>query len=290
MRNDWISVYVYSDLKFERVIVNLINVIVCDLSNLKYLKSYFFIRYWEGGEHLRLRVLANHGGDVLAVGNMIEEQATNYFNAQNDCQAYRIEFVPYEREIARYAGENGMKLSEVLFGYSSQTVISIIKEYCSVWNNGLAMAFAIKMHVIFLTVVVTENAAIAAVLKGIFENWLMHSVKQDEVSLPSSGNIDKVKNAFEKTFLDQRSKVLEIVKSVYNNDRVAENREWEGRWLQCCRHISSEMNTEDGGSRMHLATFCDNHIHMTNNRLGVYLRDESFIAFMLYRIFSEEEF
>jgi thiopeptide-type bacteriocin biosynthesis protein len=287
MRNDWISVYIYSDIEFELVISSLISTIINELKNMNYLESYFFIRYWENGEHIRLRILATNNNNNLVITQIVENQAKSFFSTQQNCKHYRIEYVPYIPEITRYAGEHGMRLSEQLFEYSSKAVIAIIIEYYTVWNNKLAMAFAIKMHVIFAMTMIGKPKIIADIFKGISENWIMHSVKQNELGQATSEQIEKVRAAFEKTYQEQRERIIRIVEDAAIFDKEEpESSVWEPKWAKYCQDIYVRASSQGQLVPVHLAQFCDNHVHMTNNRLGVYLRDESFIAFMLYKVFS----
>ncbi|WP_257669574.1 thiopeptide-type bacteriocin biosynthesis protein [Parapedobacter tibetensis] len=288
MKHNWISVYLYSDLSFERVIAALIRKIVVELTNMDLIRSYFFIRYWEGGSHIRLRVLPKGNKSIPDVRSYIVRNGSTFYESQKDRQHYRIEFVPYEREVDRYSGKNGVKIAESIFQYSSMAVINIINQYESRWNNGLAIAIAIKMHVIFAKSLIEESESRKELFKRIFENCMMHSVKLDIDNQITQANIERVKKAFEKTFLEQKEKIVSIVRSTFFTELEETKCEgWEEQWLRCCQQVNVDLSTQHLIPPNQLVQYCENHIHMTNNRLGVYLRDESFIAFMIYTVFNE---
>jgi thiopeptide-type bacteriocin biosynthesis protein len=288
MRDQWISVHLYSDLSFEQVLANLIRNLVVKLTDMQLISSYFFIRYWEGGSHIRLRVLANDIKSISDVSSQIEETACSYYESQKDYKPYRLEFVPYEREVDRYAGEDGVKIAESIFEHSSRAVIDIINQHESRWNTGLAIGFAMKMHVILAKILFKDLTSIRGLFKCVFENWLMFSVKHDGDNQVFQANTEKVKKAFEKTFLEQKEKIVSIVKNTFLAEvGAAECENWEKEWIRHCQQVEMELSTKHLVPQDQIYQFFESHIHMTNNRLGVYVRDESFIAFMIYKVFTE---
>ncbi len=290
MKNNWISVYLYSDLSFEQVIAVLVKKIVENLTSKGLICSYFFIRYWERGSHIRLRVLTKESKNMPEIKSYIATHATIYYESQKYDQQYRIEFVPYEQEINRYLGKNGIKIAESIFNYSSVTVMNIISKYAFEWSNKLAIAFAIKMHVIFAKSLIKREESIKQLFKGISDNYMIHSVKLDIDNQITQANTERVKAAFAKTFLEQKKKIVLIVSSALQQElEQTESDEWEQSWLQWCQQVNMELYKKQVIPPSQLIQFCENHIHMTNNRLGVHLRDESFIAFMIYSVFSETE-
>ncbi|QTJ37717.1 thiopeptide-type bacteriocin biosynthesis protein [Dolosigranulum pigrum] len=54
--NDWVSLhfYYYDQYKYDQLILKLLEFLKSEKNNLK-ITQYFFIRYWEGGPHIRLR-------------------------------------------------------------------------------------------------------------------------------------------------------------------------------------------------------------------------------------------
>src|SRR5689334_7949597 len=150
IQSNWISVYIFHDLSFEKVLIELVKPLILQLENESLLLSYFFIRYWENGPHIRLRVLPNCNADQIEIINQIESYSSTYFNGLKEKDLnYSIEFNEYIKESGRYGGKEGILIAEKHFKDSSETVIKILNDYNDEWDYSLAISFALQMHIIF---------------------------------------------------------------------------------------------------------------------------------------------
>ncbi|MDQ4096289.1 MAG: lantibiotic dehydratase, partial [Actinomycetota bacterium] len=82
--------------------------------------SWFFVRYGDGGWHLRVRL----HGDAAAMLSRLHE-ATEPLLA--DGRLWKVQLDTYEREIERYGGDAGMELSEVVFRHDSDAVLELLE-------------------------------------------------------------------------------------------------------------------------------------------------------------------
>jgi lantibiotic biosynthesis protein len=83
------------------------------------IRRWFFIRYNEGGHHLRVR-LAGDPTTLLSVALPALSEV-----AQAAC--WRMELGTYERELERYGGAAGMELSEELFQHDSEAAVQVLR-------------------------------------------------------------------------------------------------------------------------------------------------------------------
>lgn len=87
---------------------------------------WFFIRYNEGGNHLRIRFQGDPG--VLTtqlqpkLHARLETLVTEGF-------AWKVQLDTYEREVERYGGPAGIELAEACFGHDSQAVLELVRAY-----------------------------------------------------------------------------------------------------------------------------------------------------------------
>ena len=85
---------------------------------------WFFIRYDEGGEHLRLRF---HGDPRVLVTQLLPRIHACFgpLLAQGLC--WKLQLDTYEPELERYGGTEGMALAETVFWRDSQAVLALIQ-------------------------------------------------------------------------------------------------------------------------------------------------------------------
>ena len=88
------------------------------------LQKYFFIRYRDPDEHIRLRL---HCKDESL--SQVFSNSSKWFEAlRSDGLIFRVVIDTYKRETVRYGGLQLIDLAEAHFHYSSQIVISIIRK------------------------------------------------------------------------------------------------------------------------------------------------------------------
>lgn len=130
------------------------------------LPSFFFIRYWEGGPHIRLRI-ENMNKDqketflqlmtevLKSLDNTLQLDKKKYYNQYENLIKYTEDLpwfenktiyeVPYKPEISRYNGKKMMQLSELQFCFSSRYTLEFLNtknpNYEQKYNYGLFILF-----------------------------------------------------------------------------------------------------------------------------------------------------
>ncbi|WP_188196068.1 thiopeptide-type bacteriocin biosynthesis protein [Nonomuraea sp. SYSU D8015] len=149
--DQWVSAHIFYHGDQDRLILRLVRQIVDDLAG----PGFFFLRYWEAGPHVRLRVRAEPP-DHDRVRRLIEERCRDFFHswpsANRMSQAEyeqsapglaraeqmmefahtlapnnSISFIPYRREYRRY-GHPAMAAVEEHFVDSSRIVLAMIEQ------------------------------------------------------------------------------------------------------------------------------------------------------------------
>lgn len=87
-----------------------------------YINSFFFIRYNEGGYHIRLRLNITDKFDFNAFIKTFNTVIEPY---RNSGQVSNVELDTYNREVERYGGDELMRISEQLFFLNSLVVIKV---------------------------------------------------------------------------------------------------------------------------------------------------------------------
>ncbi|MFI9783039.1 thiopeptide-type bacteriocin biosynthesis protein [Kitasatospora sp. NPDC051984] len=161
----WISLHVFYAANANPVLVNCVRPLVESLREQGLLRSWFFIRYWLEGPHIRLRLLPaeasatakvaeaartalesylrerpalyeedrNASGDLyknMFLAEYSEERWNELYGAEGT-MPFRdnnsVARIPYERELDRYGGPAGMELAEWHFQESSETVMTLLE-------------------------------------------------------------------------------------------------------------------------------------------------------------------
>lgn len=128
------------------------------------ISQWFFMKYWEGGPHIRLRVKEISSIDFVALKHALLTEVAHYqtdntltreaFYKHNkfdgealDADALpwfepgSVEEITYQPELDRYGGEYAMPVSEQLFCASSEFALDILSRSLETTNDKITLAF-----------------------------------------------------------------------------------------------------------------------------------------------------
>lgn len=142
-------VFIADRANTDRFLLEVVAPEIARLATVQQLDRWFFIRYWENGPHIRLRVDGADDQTFLALGSHLRQHAPEY--AASDVSADtrfdpaakfdgwhadpsavpwfgqgEVHEIAYEPELRRYGGPNGLQVAEALFGLSSETAIRVV--------------------------------------------------------------------------------------------------------------------------------------------------------------------
>lgn len=293
---NWVSSYIFLDTNLDTLLIELIAPLQKELTRKGWITSYFFIRYWEGGPHIRFRVKVTDSTTIPTIEEYIRKKTETYFSTTNTSN-YKLEFNKYAPEIARYGGIKTITLAEEHFKKSSDIVLSSLKQHQGHWGYSTAIATAIQLHIVAIKEL--TNGTIDETIsffESVCNNWLSHSVKKtNDVIDPKE--IKKVLQFFNTSYQNQKDKIDTLCQVLW-----AEKHEELVDWSNFSKHTAKGLldsyqsdeieiplwmnfdNIQNISKRNKvLWNLYDSLIHMTNNRLGIYLRDEAFIAFLIVK-------
>ncbi|MFD4459730.1 thiopeptide-type bacteriocin biosynthesis protein [Nocardia sp. NPDC058480] len=152
----WDSVHVFFHGDHDRLLTEFVAPLVDDLTAEHAIEGWFFLRYWEGGPHIRLRLLpaSNAAGDLLRT--TVTQRAESYLRAHPSDSSwtdafYRrtaeflarqegmashfdhlspnnsVAWIPYEREFHRYGRGSAIEAVERHFCDSSGLAVDVIR-------------------------------------------------------------------------------------------------------------------------------------------------------------------
>lgn len=122
--SEWLYAKIYCGTKTaEKILVDIINPFTEELLSKKIIDKYFFLRYHDAGNHIRIRFhKAGSAGFWKKIINQLQQLLQPYIFTH---QVYNVQFETYQREVERY-GFDTMHLSEEIFFYQSVAVLNFI--------------------------------------------------------------------------------------------------------------------------------------------------------------------
>jgi len=320
MNKQWLSAHLFYTNSIDEFLVKGIRPCIEYLKSINAYEKYFFVRYPERGQHVRLRFRT----EQIKIDSVIKPYLIEYFNnyfAMNP--SVRIEpkwidklpkdqkwlpnnsiyFTEYEPEFERYGGELGMDITEEYFHDSSETVIRIL---CSEknWDYGKALGKAIQMNLSFCYISGLSIKQISELFDNFCRGWILSSIG-NYFNIASGENINeyrsKMLDVFKERYNRQKESYINVhqslIESIQNKAEFEDD--WFNDWLSKSGTISDKINnllysnslsipenileySRLKGSRQYeLFHLFISYIHMTHNKLGIENKDEAYIAYIV---------
>jgi thiopeptide-type bacteriocin biosynthesis protein len=249
------------------------------------IQSWFFLRYYEDGEHhlrLRLKPAASAykelGEYVQAVctgglSGVSELSPSDYRpmvyppgldpTAQNHTGDVRIEMFPYEPEYEKYGGPQGVALAESHFMASSEVAIDILNDEMKGVYSRKTLA-PLLMRLAYLMFAPQESAEVF--WSQYAKYWL--------------GGDTPIAHDWRLRFFEKARELDAAGIPIFTPD--SELPEAGAKQLHRWREGlgASLRQYESGGilDRVARSSLCSNFIHLMNNRLGISLLEEAYLA------------
>lgn len=261
----WSSLHIFYYGNVNMLLTNCI----LKLYKEKYINTFFFIRYWNGGPHIRLRIANKNYNQILEIKEIIKKYLNQYpstvqlsneeytlksdeFSTKEGIESLPLQDnnsileIPYSPEMNKYIDENALYLSEMIFSISSIYALNILNT-----SNKKSELYYISMqHTMYmLQFFIKEDSQLAEFLENYFKYWRIFS-EGKPIKVP------KINRLISMEFLKYDS-YFEILKKTYSNSEI------QGLVF--------------------------NYIHLFNNRLGIDTKEEAFLAQCLLRYIREDK-
>lgn len=259
----WLSVYIYYQESLNDLLHQCIHPFLQKHRILFNSDTpYFFIRYPEGGDHIRLRIQTTQEEKVRAL-------LAAHVAAFNDTALIHAHMVlaTYIPEILRYGDIHSIKWAEQLFYHSSEAVL----EWLAVTSNPPAMASiqAIQFHLQLLRAADFPIAQQLDICDHFIGEWLSifhprHTAPMEKAEWMAT---------FDKAFSGSREKITTVMRQVYG---LYENN--CPPLLRESRHAMKQYR-HSRLSELQLITAISSIMHMTHNRMGIENCEEAYIMY-----------
>lgn len=315
----WVSIHLFYEKPWDHLLIQ-VKSLVESLVEKGLVEQYFFIRYWVGGPHIRLR-LKVPASDVEKVKAMaratFEIYMQRYPSVRKDPDDVAqgiltpkwfpnnsVQFIAYEPEFRRYGGALGLPLAERHFFLSSRTVFCAMAQSSS-WNYGRAMAIAIQLHVLFCHCLGMSRGAQKDFFSQFCSEWLKNSYafgkrlsKEEDQRLAES-----TLQAFAEKAEQQKKGLAACVSVIRHHLEQGQPfaEPWLNIWADGMRAFAKALTGLPHKADAQPVQEENNHpfacyqgmlsslVHMTHNRLGIQNQDEAFLGFLLAQLQKTEE-
>ena len=270
MTRNWIAAHIYYSGDLNLLLTAALAPFIKD--NMKQLDPHipwFFIRYPEGGDHIRFRMNTIYPDYVR---EKLERETALFFK-QYPQRNMRIEHFPYEPEITRYGDEETLFWAELHFSVSSQC---ILKWLC---DNQLQMPsariYAIQLHLLLLLSTGWSSATLLSLCDHFIDDWM-------QVFYPVKKEIkdkDKWLYAFKNALTPQKELLFEATHEFWIN--AGKNLLTSATLLSYFEKNKLVMAGYNaaGLSVKQLTVAITSMMHMTHNRLGIENPEEAYIMY-----------
>jgi len=267
----WISLHVFYAANANPVLVNCVRPLVDSLREQGLLRSWFFIRYWLEGPHIRLRLLPtdpsvtaevaraartalesylrerpalyeedrNASGDLYKNMFLAEysEDRWNELYGADGTMPFRdnnsIAHIAYERELARYGGPAGMELAEWHFQESSETVVTLL-DTTNVHVRTVLLGQAAQLTAGLCFAFLRDEEAVARFLVNYRTMW------ETSYQEPSDNQHERFDRSYER-MKDRLVTRVEHVRDSARGDSEAAPTPLERSWLAHCDELRDKV-------------------------------------------------
>lgn len=277
MQKIWNTYYLYYEGNADLVLKEIVHPSIHGIQDsLGKEVPFFFIRYFEDGYHIRLRLFlsAEESPEFLSL-------LKKNISAYEGCNGINItlreaEYIP---EINRYGNADTIELAESQFHASSRFVLHHL-----IQNNSLTSSerflLAIEAHLTFFKGMGISRNHCQELCQKFVESWLPGPFSHDLIE--QEQNRRGILSAFEHQFDAYRILLHESTEEFWNSlDQI------DDPFIQQFLKINNEVWKGYSHSQLPPEIIDEallSFIHMTNNRLGIVNSEESYLLFLIMKL------
>jgi hypothetical protein len=289
----WQSVHIHY-VEQDDLIIEMLPGLLKELRSDNLIDRAFFIRHWQGGPHIRLRVepksrdceaivlsrmlsavrdyVTKHPSSLNIDPDLYNSAAEAFVKLEGDDAIHEliannsVNAVRYDPEYLKYAGSDGVDIAESLADFSTQLVVEALPGIRS--DRAKRLAWACRMTIVGASAAGLAGQSLVNFLStycAIWSRWLPGDAKtrwqpisaRNESSLPHELGSAAASPA-EPTLLRWAEAVRQAITSVRRVDGVNVTQK---RYESTTQYLLT------------------NYLHTNNNRLGVLPGEEAFLAY-----------
>ncbi|MDF9799369.1 thiopeptide-type bacteriocin biosynthesis protein [Catalinimonas alkaloidigena] len=318
----WLSLHMFYNEPWEPLLLQLVKPVCEALYQKQHISQYFFIRYWEHGPHIRLRVKGEAKTLESYVAPYIRQRFRQFATAYPSCRSAldqvhlargsqklypnnSVQTIDYIPETRRYGGTYGLSIAEKQFEASSHVVLEAMSQKPG-WHAACALGVAIQMHLSFAHELHMSPAEMIRFFSYLGRSWfsMAYASDKDYSSEERYAMEQKVMHCFSSAYEQQEQHIVSVCASLWQGLQTSSTfkQAWLNLWVSEMRNFRRRIKDAQAQAKLipphknllkasnpkeaTLWNILGSLVHMTNNRLGVLNRDEAYIAFVIQKALS----
>lgn len=290
---NWLSAHLHfgGDLYGEpadRLILDVVAPVAAECLRRRWIRRFFFLRFNVRGPHVRFRLQGRPEVLERRVRPLLERTAAAAGSARG------LEWVPYEPELGRYGGARGVIVAERLFHHSSRTALALLPRLRT-GARSARLGKALLASLVHLHAFAGRRDHAAASAEVYAESYL----RQVQ---PDPENQGRMTSMFERGWGRQAETLATWIEAAWtalegDDGLPAEWRRYRRR-LEITRDrlhqlFRSGRLLDRAGEPYRtwseaVGSIWPSYLHLTNNRLGVRIQEEIYLAVVASRTLAGE--
>lgn len=246
--SEWLYYKIYTGVQItDTILIEKLYPIIEELKSKGIIEKWFFIRYKDTDEHLRLRFYSPKNENILQI---ISNLSAVFEELMQQGIIWNVQLNTYQREIERY-GSKTIEASERLFYYDSEMILNYISLKPYFIEDDTQLLFS------FLSIDSFLNSFSLSTEKK------LELLKKLQLSFKEEFNADKV---FKKE-LDKHYRALSEEINSFLNYKMEDNFSELYEIIKAKEKLVSKITSEITSKlEISLYSFLSSHIHMMINR------------------------
>lgn len=267
MRDNWLSVHLYSAVSLDLILLHIVRPFLAD-HFIPSADSFFFIRYWDEGSHIRLRmqVPAVREPDLL---DALDQQIRSVPSL-----GCKLKVVAYEPEIDRYGNAHTIHFAEHYFFLSSRYILAHVVPKP---QRGSPLTEAIHLQLILLKALGWEIPRLCQLLDYFIAGWIRRLF--DPLQNPEAEH-RFWSDQFEKNFNHKAAAFIPAIAQLWSDLDNKEKSDDRMVFLTASTQLLRSYLAAVDHPQKKIA-ICASLIHMNNNRVGLSNLDEAYASYCL---------
>ncbi len=304
----WVSAHLYYHDALNDLLRCAVRPLVGELATGGLINGFFFIRYWQGGPHVRLRVLLRDQAQAQPAERLIEARIGRFFGRCPSQAVVRSEdylrragwfsrhefgpgsitveplqpnnslrYVAYVPEEDRLGGPVGVAAFEPHFMDSSALALELIAASPSEQRRtGRALA----MMLLAAAVVIPDLQRLARYFQHSYRDWGARHAAGDRTRFA------RYETGWQQSYDRQRARLDDLARRLLDEARPGAGYRLDAisaRWVASVCTLAERLTDQ----RFALESLLFQCMHKHNNRLGITVAEETYLLFLLQRTLTE---
>lgn len=248
--SEWLYYKIYTGQKcMEDLLTNIISPCTHLMLDKELIDKWFYIRYYDTDHHLRLRFHKSEGINVSEINKLLRTFLNDHLDSG---KIWKIQIDTYQREVERY-GKNTMELSESLFFYESQQILTYLRSIASSEQSNDRWLWSLKAIDVLLNH-----------MEFTLEEKVDLFTKARSMFLTEFNAQRQQRNLISKKFRTHRPDIDKVLAQDNYQNYIGINDYYQEMRSICQQVLAIERQGQLGLSKVDL---CHSYVHMLANRL-----------------------